>query len=76
LTDGRRENRTHGAVLRATDAGYQAARQGRHKLYQHYPEAIVFCRNTSDVDPLNVFNFEQSLPPSIFGPDINHSAHT
>jgi hypothetical protein len=38
-----------GEVLRATDPGYQAARQGWNRLSQRYPEAIVFCRNTSDV---------------------------
>jgi FAD/FMN-containing dehydrogenase len=38
-----------GEVLRASDPGYQAARLGWNRLYQRYPEAIVFCRNTADV---------------------------
>jgi len=38
-----------GEVLRAGDPGYEEARQGYNRLYQRYPEAIVFCRNTSDV---------------------------
>jgi FAD/FMN-containing dehydrogenase len=38
-----------GDVVRATDPAYERARMGWNKLYQHYPEAIVFCRNTSDV---------------------------
>jgi FAD/FMN-containing dehydrogenase len=38
-----------GEVLRAEDPGYEAARQGWNLLYQRYPAAIVFCRNTADV---------------------------
>jgi FAD/FMN-containing dehydrogenase len=38
-----------GEVLRAGDPGYEAARQGYNRMYQRYPEAIVFCRNTADV---------------------------
>jgi FAD/FMN-containing dehydrogenase len=38
-----------GEVLRAEDPGYEAARQGWNRLYQRYPAAIVFCRNTADV---------------------------
>jgi len=38
-----------GEVLRAGDRGYEAARQCYNRLYQRYPEAIVFCRNTADV---------------------------
>jgi FAD/FMN-containing dehydrogenase len=38
-----------GEVIRAGDPGYEAARQGWNRLYQRYPEAIVFCRNTADV---------------------------
>ena len=38
-----------GEVVRAGDPGYETARQGYNRLYQRYPEAIVFCHNTSDV---------------------------
>ncbi|SPM31465.1 FAD-binding oxidoreductase [Mycobacterium terramassiliense] len=38
-----------GDVLHAGDPGYEAARQGWNRLYQRYPESIVFCRNTDDV---------------------------
>lgn len=38
-----------GEVVRPADPGYEAARQGYNRLYQRYPEAIVFCRNAADV---------------------------
>ncbi len=38
-----------GEVLRAGDTDYEDARPGWNKLYQRYPQAIVFCSNTSDV---------------------------
>jgi FAD/FMN-containing dehydrogenase len=37
-----------GEVLRAGEPGCEAVRQGWNRLYQRYPEAIVFCRNTAD----------------------------
>jgi FAD/FMN-containing dehydrogenase len=38
-----------GEVVRAGDPGYEQARLGYNRLYQRYPAAIVFCRNTADV---------------------------
>jgi FAD/FMN-containing dehydrogenase len=38
-----------GEVVRAGDAGYEAARVGWNRLYSRYPEAIVFCADTADV---------------------------
>ncbi|MGB9227203.1 FAD-binding oxidoreductase [Mycobacterium sp.] len=38
-----------GEVVRAGDPGYEQARLGYNRLYQRYPQAIVFCRNTADV---------------------------
>jgi FAD/FMN-containing dehydrogenase len=38
-----------GEVVRPTDPGYDAARIGWNRLYERYPEAIVFCRNAADV---------------------------
>jgi FAD/FMN-containing dehydrogenase len=38
-----------GEVVRPGDPGYDAARLGGNRLYQRYPEAIVFCHNTADV---------------------------
>ena len=38
-----------GEVIRAGDPGYEQARLGYNRLYQRYPQAIVFCRNTTDV---------------------------
>jgi len=38
-----------GDVVRAGDPGYEAARIDFNRLYNSYPEAIVFCRETQDV---------------------------
>lgn len=38
-----------GEVVRPGDPGYEAALLGWNRLYQRYPEAIVFCQNTADV---------------------------
>ncbi len=38
-----------GAVVRAGDPGYEAARLGWNRLYSRYPESIVFCSNPQDV---------------------------
>jgi FAD/FMN-containing dehydrogenase len=38
-----------GQVVRAGDPGYEAARIDFNRLYNSYPEAIVFCRETQDV---------------------------
>jgi FAD/FMN-containing dehydrogenase len=38
-----------GEVVRAGDPGYEQARLGYNRLYQRYPQVIVFCRNTADV---------------------------
>jgi FAD/FMN-containing dehydrogenase len=42
-------SRLTGDVVRAGDPRYEAARVGWNHLYSHYPEAIVFCSNTTDV---------------------------
>ena len=41
--------RLTGEVVRAGDPGYETARLGWNRLYQRYPEAIVFCHETADV---------------------------
>lgn len=38
-----------GEVVRAGDAGYEAARVGWNRLHCRYLEAIVFCADTADV---------------------------
>jgi FAD/FMN-containing dehydrogenase len=38
-----------GDVVGAGDARYEAARLGYNHLYSHHPQAIVFCRDTTDV---------------------------
>lgn len=38
-----------GEVVRPGDPAYEAARLGWNRLYQRYPEAIVFCHKTADV---------------------------
>jgi FAD/FMN-containing dehydrogenase len=42
-------SRLSGDVVRAGDPRYEAARKGWNHLYSHYPEAVVFCSNTTDV---------------------------
>jgi FAD binding domain/Berberine and berberine like len=38
-----------GDVVRPGDPGYEAARIGWNRLYNRYPQAIVFCNGTQDV---------------------------
>jgi FAD/FMN-containing dehydrogenase len=38
-----------GEVIRPGDPGYEQARLGYNRLYQRYPQAIVFCQETADV---------------------------
>jgi FAD/FMN-containing dehydrogenase len=42
-------SRLTGDVVKAGDPRYEAARMGWNHLYSHYPAAIVFCSNTTDV---------------------------
>jgi len=42
-------SRLTGDVVSAGDPRYEAARIGWNHLHSHYPEAIVFCSNTTDV---------------------------
>jgi FAD/FMN-containing dehydrogenase len=42
-------SRLTGDVVHADDPRYEAARIGWNHLHSHYPEAIVFCSDTTDV---------------------------
>src|SRR5271154_1543670 len=42
-------SRLTGDVVGAGDPRYEAARLGWNHLHSHYPEAVVFCSDTTDV---------------------------